>query len=134
MPNNQKGFCLPLRRCPMLFAIATKKRLTIADRQYLRRSRCGFIGFPLVCCLTQEYIQPVERFDNSKFYIDDLPSDCGKLQLKHILDDRIVGGENAKIFDSPWQALLQYLKRMLKKRIKKNFKKELLMIDIFEFI
>lgn len=121
MPNNQPGVCLPMRKCPMLFALASKKRLTIADKQYLRRSRCGFVAFsPFVCCLPQENIQPVERFDNSKFYIDDLPSDCGKLQLKHILDDRIVGGENARIFDSPWQALLQYLKRMLKKRIKKS--------------
>lgn len=113
MLNNQRGSCLPLKECPILNAMASKRRLRIADRLFLKRSRCGYVGgMPLVCCQQPKNIE--SRSNGSPLEIDDLPSDCGKVHLNHNLQmDYIVGGKEAKIYDSPWLALLQYEKRAL---------------------
>lgn len=108
MPNNEDGQCLPLKRCPMLNQLINKKRMTIVDRQILMRSKCGYIGrSPLVCCqLQNENI--TTRLNGSPLQIEDLPVDCGRIQSHHDLTtDFIVGGEESRIFDSPWLALLQ---------------------------
>lgn len=105
MPNNRHGSCLPLNQCPPLLKIAKKRKVTIAERGFLKRSRCGYIGIsPLVCCI---------RIDSSaSFRIDDLPMNCGRTELKqNILEERIVGGYTTHIYDSPWLALLRYEKR-----------------------
>lgn len=111
MPNNQKGLCLPLKDCPNLNALANKRHLRIADRLYLKRSRCGYVGLmPLVCCVQPDNIKT--RFNGSPLGIDDLPSDCGRIQsTQNLLMDYIVGGKEARIYDSPWLTLLQYKKR-----------------------
>lgn len=50
-----------------------------------------------------------ERVQNS---FDPLPTTCGKSQIKQqIASHLVVGGEAARIVDSPWLALLQYSKR-----------------------
>lgn len=108
MPGNQKGICVPLIDCDFLNALISKKMMTKADRVFLRRSRCGHINTsPFVCCPKSETVQ--SRFDGAPLEIDDLPSDCGQLHQNH--EFRIVGGTEARIFDSPWLALLQYKKR-----------------------
>lgn len=110
MPSNQRGLCLPLKKCPMLAHLANKKRLSIADRLFLLRSRCGYIGrLPLVCCPEPKKI--ATRIDGSAFHIEDLPNECGRVQANHSLPmDYIVGGKESRIFDSPWMALLKYTK------------------------
>lgn len=103
MPNNQIGLCIPLKDCSILNALAKKKRLRTADRRYLQKSQCGYLNLtPLVCC---------PRADGSPLRIDDLPTDCGRLHHDYI-EYLIVGGVEAKIYDSPWLALLQYEKCM----------------------
>lgn len=110
MPNYRKGLCLPLKDCSPLNALANKKRLRMADRLFLKRSLCGHIGLtPLVCCPTVENI--TTRFDGSPLTLDDLPTDCGKIHLNHNLRlEYIVGGNEARIYDSPWLTLLEYEK------------------------
>ncbi|XP_055323303.1 serine protease easter-like [Sitodiplosis mosellana] len=110
MPNNRKGLCLPLKDCSALNVLANKKRLRIADRLFLKRSLCGHIGLtPLVCCPKAENI--TTRFDGSPLKIDDLPTDCGRLHLNHNLRlEYIIGGKEARIYDSPWLTLLRYEK------------------------
>lgn len=110
MPNNQKGLCVPLKKCPVLSALASKRRVRIADRLFLKRSRCGHIGTtPLVCCPKANNIQ--SRFDGAPFNINDLPNDCGRQQVnQNVHINYVVGGIEAKIYDSPWLALLQYEK------------------------
>lgn len=121
MPNNQKGSCLPLKDCVGLNALTEKKKLSIADRLFLRRSRCGYIGSsPLVCC--QEKREIATRFDGSPLQFDDLPSDCGSKQLNHNVPlALIVGGTATQIHDSPWLVLLQYENRMFTLRIQFQF-------------
>lgn len=110
MPSNRNGLCLPLSQCPSLNEIATKRRMTIAERIFLRRSRCGYIGSsPLVCCAKSLADEQELRDDGSHFQADDLPNDCGKIQMNHhTMMELIVGGDMARIYDSPWLALLRY--------------------------
>lgn len=114
MPNNLNGLCVPLRECPGLNALANKKHISLADRLFLRRSRCGYIGrSPLVCCPQPDKIVP--RLNGGPFQVDDLPNDCGKIHMnRHLYSDYIVGGTESRIFDSPWLALLEYAKCTLK--------------------
>lgn len=118
MPNNQRGICVLLKDCPMLNALANKHRLRLTDRLFLKRSRCGYINrSPLVCCSKSETITP--RLNGSPLKLDDLPTDCGRIQFNQSLQlDYIVGGTKAKIYDSPWMALLQYEKCMLNLNVK----------------
>lgn len=121
MPSSRTGQCVQLNQCQPLWQIASKKRITIAERLFLRRSRCGFIGVsPLVCCgggvvgVNKPADEPekVVRVDGSPFLIDDLPSNCG--QVQKIPDSKlalIVGGGLTQINDSPWLTLLRYAKR-----------------------
>lgn len=110
MPNNRKGLCVPLKDCPDLKILASKKRLRTADRLYLNQSRCGLIGrSPLVCCPKVDNIR--SRSNGAPFEITDLPNDCGRQQLnQNVHINYIVGGTEAKIYDSPWLALLEYKK------------------------
>lgn len=124
MPSNQKGVCLPLKDCPNLNRLANKKHLSLADRHFLRRSRCGHIGrSPLVCCSPQKQHQPHQiaaRLNGSPIHLEfDLPKDCGQTedvfgQDSYVVEYLIVGGKESRIGDSPWLALLQYQKRMIK--------------------
>lgn len=120
MPSNKKGICLPLRDCRSLNELASKKYVSIADRQFLKRSSCGHIGrTPLVCCAKQQQQQRQQvtaRLSGSPLHLDDLPNDCG--QTEEIFNrnnfyvvEYIVGGKESRIGDSPWLALLQYRKR-----------------------
>lgn len=133
MPSNQKGACLLLKDCPNLNKLANKKHLTLADRHFLRRSRCGQIGrSPLVCCLkpqqqqthSQQPQQIAARLSGSSIHVDDLPTDCGQTedlfgQDLYAVEYLIVGGKESRIGDSPWLALLQYQKRMFFKFLQK---------------
>lgn len=117
MPSNQKGRCVPLKDCRILMELANKKRLSVADRQFLIRSRCGHIGrSPLVCCAKkqkQEKKHVAARITGSPIHLDDLPSDCGRIEVnfnRNSYVQYIVGGEESRIIDSPWLALLQYQK------------------------
>lgn len=113
MPNNQKGLCLPLKDCSILNALAIKKRMRVVDRLFLKQSLCGHLGLtPLVCCPKSENTIP--RLDGSPLRIEDLPTDCGKVHVNHNqIYNLIVGGIEARIYDSPWLTLLQYEKCML---------------------
>lgn len=121
MPSNKKGLCLPLKDCPSLKELASKKYLSMADRQFLKRSSCGHIGrTPLVCCAKQQQQQVVARLSGSPLHLDDLPSDCGQIEEVFNRDhfyvvEYIVGGKESRIGDSPWLALLQYKKRTCKR-------------------
>lgn len=121
MPSNRQGLCLPLKDCPNLMEIANKKQLSMADRQFLKRSSCGHIGrIPLVCCAQQQQKkqqqrQVAARLSGSPLHVDDLPSDCGQTEEIFNRDyfyvvEYIVGGKESRIGDSPWVALLQYKK------------------------
>lgn len=112
MPNNRDGTCLQLKDCFVLKNLANKKQIREADRRFLKRSSCGRIrSKPLVCCPKSENI--TTRFDGEPLQIDDLPIDCGRLYLNHHDQyNLIIGGNVAKIYDSPWLALLQYEKCM----------------------
>lgn len=99
--------------------LANKKRLSLADRHFLRRSRCGHIGrSPLVCCAQQQKPKPQQivatRLNGSPIHLGDLPNDCGQTEDLFNQDsyvvERIVGGKESRIGDSPWAALLQYQK------------------------
>lgn len=121
MPNNRKGICLPLKNCPNLNKLASKSHLTMADRKFLRRSRCGHIGrTPLVCCmkqrqqLHQQQENLAARISGSPLQLSDLPSDCGRTEDVFNRDlyivEYIVGGDESRLGDSPWLVLLSYLK------------------------
>lgn len=72
------------------------------DRDYLRRSQCGYYsGQPMVCCLPN--IPP--RIDTSDLLPQ--PGVCGS-----DTSDRIYGGEKTDLGEYPWMALLEYSKRM----------------------
>lgn len=100
--------------------LANKKHLSLADRHFLRRSRCGYIGrSPLVCCVKQQ--QKTEEIaawlSGSPIHLDDLSTDCGQAddifnQNSYVVEYFIVGGGESRIGDSPWLALLQYQKSM----------------------
>lgn len=113
MPNNNLGVCLPLNNCPVLKAMANKRHLRLTDRLFLKRSQCARIGkLRCVCCPPPEKIQT--RLSGSPIQINDLPRDCGRVQFNEtIQSDYIIGGSEAKIYDSPWLALLKYEKRTL---------------------
>lgn len=115
MPSNQKGYCLPLKNCPNLKKLANKHHLTLADRKFLRRSRCGHIGrTPLVCCKPQRQLQEkvAARISGSPIQLNDLPSDCGQIENVFHRDlyivEYIVGGDESRLGDSPWLVLLKY--------------------------
>lgn len=100
--------------------LANKKYVSMADRQFLKRSSCGHIGrTPLVCCAQQQQQQQVAaRLSGSPLRLDDLPNDCGQTEEIFSRDyfyvvEYIVGGKESRIGDSPWLALLQYKKGIL---------------------
>lgn len=119
MANNQIGICLPLRQCSTLFPLASKRFITYADRIYLRRRRCGYFGkSQLVCCSqVTATTKRTERANGSPISPDDLPQPgkCGTIEFQKgsELNSLIIGGNQAKIYDSPWVALLHYAKRMI---------------------
>lgn len=111
MANNKKGKCQPLNDCTALNRLANRKHMRFADHLLLLRSRCGHVGFaPMVCC---ENIERSIRSNGSPLKMTDLPTECGRVQLNFGPRpmDLIVGGKEARIFESPWLALLQYIKR-----------------------
>lgn len=116
MPNNAIGNCVPLMRCEALYSLLMKIPLTFSDQMYLKRSQCGFIAkSPLVCCpplIEPKFIS--DHLEGNALTIDDLPKpgQCGTLGIRSsVTVGLIVGGEQAKIFESPWMALLEYVKR-----------------------
>lgn len=125
MPSNQAGICLPLKRCPNLNKLANRKHSSLADRNFLRRSLCGHIGrTPLVCCSQQKQQQQTQqpeqiaaRSSGSPIHLNDFPKDCGRTeevfhQDAYAIEYLVVGGEESRIGDLPWLALLQYEKCM----------------------
>lgn len=116
MPNNNLGVCLPLNNCPVLKAMANKRHLRLTDRLFLKRSQCARIGkLRCVCCPPLPQPGNIQtRLSGSPIQINDLPRDCGRVQFNQtIQSDYIIGGSEAKIYDSPWLALLKYEKRTL---------------------
>lgn len=102
-PDGRTGNCILLRSCDTLFTLIKKKPLLDEDRTFLSRSQCGWSreeNHPLVCC--NALLEAPVRVGASL-----LPAVgvCG-IQTS----ERIVGGDNTKIDEFPWLALLKYAK------------------------
>lgn len=119
MPNGQAGNCVPLTKCAPLFALLMKNSLTSSDERFLKRCQCGYIpGAPLVCCPSSSAAASVSEqpakliaYRNGQFD-DDLPKPdhCGTYNVKEKPDALVVGGEQTRIHEFPWMALLKYTK------------------------
>lgn len=115
-PGFVDGECNYLRHCPSLFVILKRNPLSNNDREYLKKSQCGwFREQPLVCCPFQKVVRPTFPPSQAPDYpkvndehTDLLPAigECGK----NPADDRIFGGTVTAIDEFPWTVLLQYAK------------------------
>lgn len=91
-----------LRSCQSIRQLVLKKEKTPADKDFLMKSQCGIENRNvLACCPLPSRISG--RFGERV----DLPptTECGKR-----LEDRIFGGEEARLGDYPWLARIQYYK------------------------
>lgn len=116
MPNGQSGNCIPLTKCPPLYEFLMKNKLTSDEEQFLKRCQCGYIpGVPLVCCPSapKRVENPIAYRYGQLFSVDDLPTPdrCGTYDIKEMPHTLIVGGHQTRIYESPWMALLKYVKR-----------------------
>lgn len=111
------GDCVYFKTCPSLFEIFNKRPASTQDRLFLSLSQCGFRdGQPLVCCREAASVAPpppavttqapVQQTQSPRNTLLPRPGECG-------IDaqDRIYGGNETKIDEYPWMALLQYSKR-----------------------
>lgn len=99
-PNNEEATCIRLSTCKILQDGVLTLNRTIID--FIRASSCGNDGEPLVCCGSDvTYVQSLEPLQHKL-----LPntSQCGYQEL----DERIMGGEVANVFEFPWMVLLGY--------------------------
>ncbi|KAL3286009.1 hypothetical protein HHI36_000523 [Cryptolaemus montrouzieri] len=112
-PNEELGECISIRSCPALFGLVTKRPLSQADTDYLRKSHCGFDGhIPKVCCrndtntnsgpqVPMEDDEVMPSISTANLLPDS--SECGVDTAT-----RIVGGEKTDLDEFPWMALLSY--------------------------
>ncbi|KAM7360105.1 ovochymase-like isoform 1-T2 [Cochliomyia hominivorax] len=101
-PNQQAGFCMPVKSCKPIYDILKKleeNRKTISKyhKSELAKYHCGtFENDPHVCCLENEIQLNVEGLNILK------SNTCGDFQMK------ISNGPNADLFQFPWVALIIY--------------------------
>jgi transmembrane serine protease 9 len=108
-PDNNKGQCIDLKKCPVLISMLTMTRpLSPEVVDFLRNSQCGFKGnSPLVCCPlptppTPTVKPPVDVSNHQNLVF--LPLNiCGP-----VYDDKIVNGKKTALFQYPWMALIGY--------------------------
>lgn len=74
--------------------------LTAQETQFLRNSQCGYERDVLVCCPPNTTMQ--NRMSN---LLPRTPR-CGRQ-----LTDRVLGGEETKVDEFPWLALVEYTTR-----------------------
>lgn len=92
-PDNTKGLCKPIKQCDTAIKLLQSKPLTDQNKEYLRKMKCKEDVQPWVCCP-----MPVRKSG----ILPKAPA-CG-IET----EDRIVGGEETKINEFPWIALLGY--------------------------
>lgn len=98
-PNNESGWCVPLRACKALRDIYSKPVVTFQESSFLTSSRCGMDGrVPLVCC-----VSPDSTTISTTSAPPSMAESCG-------LDysDRIWGGNETDLDEFPWTALIRY--------------------------
>jgi len=115
-PNRERALCIILQECKYLFNILLSQPISDVDRLYLSRSQCGYQnGQVLICCSdrhrTAEPITPTKPQPTSlpiQSHSNSLipePGQCGS-----VLSNRIYGGNETKIDEYPWMALIEYTK------------------------
>lgn len=116
--NGSGGRCVALKNCPKLFEMLTSKPVSAQNRQFLKRSQCGFVDrLPYVCC--SDEIVNVPEASTEKTSIGSVPDWLRRLRLKLPLPpvcgndakDHIVGGEVTEISEFPWLVLLEFTLR-----------------------
>ncbi|XP_031619833.1 serine protease easter-like [Contarinia nasturtii] len=97
-PDGFQGYCIDLRECEPLFKLLKNPNLSIQQITYLRNAQCGYQNlFPWVCCANQQQQPSTIQLPR--------PGVCGSQ-----LQDRIIGGEETRITEFPWMALIEYTK------------------------
>ena len=97
-----------MKECAPLIKLIQQKPLSHENRLFLSKSQCGYQnGQPLVCCAADD--APVAPPTKAPAPSNLLPRPGGG-QCGSALQDKIYGGERAKITDFPWMVLLQYTK------------------------
>lgn len=107
-PNKKQATCIYVKECASLIALIQKKPLSHENRVFLSKSQCGYQnGQPLVCCAAPDAPPALPTKPPAPSNLLPKPGGgvCGST-----LQDKIYGGERAKITDFPWMVLLQYSK------------------------
>lgn len=104
-PENKPGNCVYLTKCDNLIRKILSKSLTETDKEFLRKSLCGFKNEqPIVCCdpkyIQQDFIPAILKRTHTLF---PEPGICG-VQSSF----KIYGGTDADILEFPWTALIKY--------------------------
>lgn len=109
-PGQTAGLCQFLRQCNSLYNLLVRQPLSDQDRNYLRRSQCGYTqGQVLVCCPDSLQQPTTGQLGGGRGLLPE-PGTCGIST-----SDRIIGGVETQLDEYPWMALLQYFKPNNKK-------------------
>jgi Regulatory CLIP domain of proteinases len=103
-PDNESGTCISIKECPLILGIVKSKSISNQQLQYLKKSQCGFIDNTVhVCCpATKAVTDDQQRPTDALSLLPDIGT-CGEWTT-----DRIFGGEQTKVDEFPWMALIQY--------------------------
>ncbi|KAL5284644.1 CLIPB1.2 family protein [Megaselia abdita] len=110
-PNSERGSCIILKECNGLYSLLQRVPLNDEDKNFLKRSQCGWHnGDVLICCTEKQKaggnFQPaVNRGPNSDNELLPEPGVCGSF-----ITDKIYGGVETKLDEYPWMALIEYQK------------------------
>ncbi|XP_054741271.1 spaetzle-processing enzyme-like isoform X1 [Anastrepha obliqua] len=109
---NSKGTCVQLADCPFIVDILSGD-LNTEIEETLRKSQCGYDNTftentrrIMVCCPEEDLQKPPINTRTGTQLGNELATagECGTARSI----DRIYGGDNARIIDYPWMALLRY--------------------------
>lgn len=96
------GECVFVNACPKIIQLLQKRPLWSNERDYLRRSQCGWSGNSAkVCC--EARTTPAVAASTPKNNLFPKPGECGIQGA-----DRILDGTPTQLDEFPWMALLQY--------------------------
>ncbi|CAG9806432.1 unnamed protein product [Chironomus riparius] len=110
-PDQYPGVCVELKQCEPLYKIRYKVPQTKEDRIFLSLSLCGFRHKqPIVCCSSLKYVNPKNNLIQGKEFIVPQNSLPEPAECSAAHEERIFGGDEAKVDEFPFSALLLYTK------------------------
>lgn len=108
-PNQERALCIHLEQCTYLFNLVKKKPLLNDDKTFLQRSQCGSNnGKVLICCPERQIGAGLPEAPTTQTRVGvnlPQPGTCG-----NVISNKIYGGNQTKIDEYPWMALIEYRK------------------------